>query len=208
LIVHLWINLTQGWNLNLKWKYEFGKEEKRLGKKIIKKKIKTLPGPAANPFSPPQLSSPRAAHIHFFTRALRPLARATELWAPACRLTTSLARSSVWLTGGPSLSALSSQHSFRTCRGHPTTPQSPRRVVATICPSFPRVAQTPQSLRRGRGPSSFPVPSERIEQTTRERRERDPPQANPGVPTTVLGLWNPGAPFGRVEGGRNRISED
>jgi hypothetical protein len=29
----LWINLTQGWNLNLKWKYEFGKEEKRLGNK-------------------------------------------------------------------------------------------------------------------------------------------------------------------------------
>jgi hypothetical protein len=93
----------------LKWKYEFGKEEKRLGKKIIKKKIKTLPGPAANPFSPPQLSSPRAAHIHFFTRALRPLARATDPWAPACRLTTSLAHSSVWLTGGPSPSALSSQ---------------------------------------------------------------------------------------------------
>jgi hypothetical protein len=37
--------LTQGWNLNLKWKYEFGKEEKRLGNK--KKKNKTCIGPGS-----------------------------------------------------------------------------------------------------------------------------------------------------------------
>jgi hypothetical protein len=33
--------------------------------------------------------------------------------------------------------------------------------------SRPLSARTPQSLRRGRGPSSFPVPSERTEQTAR-----------------------------------------
>jgi hypothetical protein len=32
------INLTQEWNLNLKWKYEFGKEEKRIGNKKNKRK--------------------------------------------------------------------------------------------------------------------------------------------------------------------------
>ena len=56
--------MTQGWNLNLKWKYEFGKEEKRLGKKIKKKRIKTLPGPRTPNLAQQLFPSARPAQLN------------------------------------------------------------------------------------------------------------------------------------------------
>ena len=94
--------------------------------------INPVPGRAAKRFSQPQLSSPRAAHIHFYTRALRPLARATDPWAPACRLTTSLARSSVWLIGGPGRSGFAIRGCLSAGLAHSSVePQTLPVIVST-----------------------------------------------------------------------------
>jgi hypothetical protein len=77
------------------------------------------------------------------------------------------------------------------------------RVVATVARSWGYLRRAPTLSSYLCDPTT-PLP----EPPSSTGGERAPAQANPGLPTTELGVSNPRAPFGCVEGDRNRIAGD